>query len=423
MWMKNMKENPNQHSMQWFQRAQKVLPRGIYGHQGPTDGCLSPPENFPLFTSRAEGSYFWDVDNNRYIDYMCAYGPNILGYGDKDVDMAAQQQLAIANCTTAPHTLMVDLAETLVDTIASADWAFFAKNGTDVTTLALLTAKAYTGKEKVIAIKGGYHGVAPCFQADGTPGITTVDNEHILRVDWNNISQIKKQIKNNPDNIAAFIATPYHHPVFARSEMPSEHYWHTVRKLCNDNGIVLIIDDVRCGFRMNMEGSDSYFGFKADLICYCKALANGWSIAALCGNEKLKSACGSVRFTGSYWLSAAPMAACLATLEKLKKLDAPKLMRTMGEKLLFNLEEVAEYYGFKLDVSGHPSLFSLQLKNASGFRLHQAWIGECVKRGVYFTMHHNHFINCSLTDADIEETLKICGQAFEAVKKEHSALL
>ena len=127
-----------------FKRAMKVIPSGVYGHLGPAEGCFIPVEAFPLFGERASGTYFWDVDGNRYIDYMCAYGPNIMGYHDPDVDAAAAKQRAISDCTTLPNTVMVDFAELLVDTVACADWAFFAKNGNDVTTLAIITSSSIT---------------------------------------------------------------------------------------------------------------------------------------------------------------------------------------------------------------------------------------------------------------------------------------
>ncbi|MBU4335632.1 MAG: aminotransferase class III-fold pyridoxal phosphate-dependent enzyme, partial [Actinobacteria bacterium] len=116
-------------------RALAVVPSGIYGHQGPSEGCYVPVTSFPLFSAKAEGTRFWDVDGNEYIDYMCGYGPNVLGYRDKDVDAAAATQARLEDVVTIPSRTMVDFAEKLVDTVASADWAFFAKNGGDTTTL------------------------------------------------------------------------------------------------------------------------------------------------------------------------------------------------------------------------------------------------------------------------------------------------
>ena len=156
-------------SREEFARAAKVIPSGVYGHLGPAEGCFIPVDAFPLFSSRAQGSYFWDVDGNRYIDYMCAYGPNVLGYNDPDVDAAAAAQRRLGDCTTSPSTKMIDFAELLVDTVKSADWAFFAKNGNDVTTMAVMAARAYTHRKKIVFFKGYYHGISPWTQKSTIP--------------------------------------------------------------------------------------------------------------------------------------------------------------------------------------------------------------------------------------------------------------
>ena len=129
-------------SREMFNRASQVIPGGIYGHLGPAEGQWIPVNRWPSLAEKAQGSYFWDVDGNKYIDYMCAYGPNVLGYGDEDVDAAAIEQIKKGNCVTSPDKIMVECAELLVDTVASADWAFFAKNGNDATQGAILTARA-----------------------------------------------------------------------------------------------------------------------------------------------------------------------------------------------------------------------------------------------------------------------------------------
>ena len=105
-----MKINDYSKSREQYLRACRVIPSGIYGHQGPAEGCYTPIEAWPMFSSRAQGSYFWDVDGNRMIDYMCGYGPNILGYHDPDVDEAARRQREIADCVTVPTTKMIDFA-------------------------------------------------------------------------------------------------------------------------------------------------------------------------------------------------------------------------------------------------------------------------------------------------------------------------
>ncbi len=399
-----------------FERAVRVIPSGIYGHQGPAEGCYIPIEAFPLYSSKAKGSYLWDLDGNRFIDYMCAYGPNVLGYNDPDVDAAARKQQKISDCTTLPNTVMIDFADLLVDTVASADWAFFAKNGGDTTTLAVMTARAYTRRKKILFFKGYYHGVTPWTQKIDYAGVIEEDVANNLYCEWNNTEMLEEIFRQNRGEIAAVIAQPYMHGNFADNELPAEGFWQKVRRLCDRTNTVLIVDDVRAGFRLDLAGSDHYFGFEADLICFCKALANGYNVSALCGKDFLKNTVSSISFTGSYWMSAVPFAAGIACIEKMKKLDCPRLLIEKGTKLTDGLKATAAKYGYDLRVTGVPSLFYLRLADDPTLALHQAWIAECVKRGVFFTNHHNHFINASLTDEDIAETIEIADEAFVAIK-------
>jgi glutamate-1-semialdehyde 2,1-aminomutase len=402
-----------------FMKAVKVIPAGIYGHLGPAEGCFTPVSAYPFFSQQAKGAYFWDVDGNRFIDYMCAYGPIILGYNDEEVDGAAIEQLKKGNCVTSPSSIMVEFAELMVDTVEMADWVFFAKNGGDVTSFAIMVARAATGRKKVILVNGGYHGVAPWTQQEGYPGIIKQDVENNFYVEWNNFEEVERIVKEHPGEIACFMATPYHHPVFADNELPADGYWQKIRKLCTDHGIVLAIDDVRCGFRLDMAGSDQYFGFKADLMCFCKAIANGWSVSALCGIDALKDAAASVKYTGSYWLSAVPFAAGIACLNKLKKIDAPKHLQEKGKKLTDGLVSIGKAHGFDLKVTGVESMWYMRIANDDSFLLHQEWVAECVRRGAFFTNHHNHFINWALTDEDIKKTHEIADEAFHILKKRH----
>ena len=407
-------------SREAFLRAEKVIPSGVYGHQGPAEGCFIPVEAFPFFSAKAQGSYFWDIDGNRFIDYMCAYGPNILGYNDPDVDEAARKQREKGDCITAPTERMIEFAELLVDTVATADWAFFAKNGNDVTTLAIMTARAYTHRKKIVFFRGYYHGISPWTRKIDYSGIIEEDVMHNIYVDWNDLAALEQVFEDNKGQIAAVIGQPYMHGNFRDNELPVEGFWQSVRKLCTDNGTVLVIDDVRAGFRLDLAGSDHYFGFEADLICFCKALANGYNVSALCGKDFLKNTVSGMSYTGSYWLSAVPFAAGIACINKMKAMGMPRILIEKGEKLRDGLVAAGQKYGFDLRVTGVPSLFYLRIADDPTLMLHQEWIAECVKRGVYFTNHHNHFINAALTDEDIKETVDVADEAFSVVRDRHS---
>lgn len=416
------KEYNHEQSQQWYKRALDVIPSGIYGHQGPAEGMWLPSSKWPFFSEEAKGTYFWDVDGNKYIDYMGAYGPNVLGYNDPDVDAAALEQQKKENCTTAPSHKMVELAELMVDTVASADWAFFAKNGNDATSGAIMCARAYTHKKKIIFIKGFYHGVSPWCQKVDYPGVIPEDVENSIYIDWNDIPALEKAIAENEGEIAAFISTPYMHGNFVDNVLPADGYWQQVRQICTKNNIVLIVDDVRAGFRLDLAGSDHFYGFEADLICFCKAIANGWNVSCLCGKEFLKSSMSSLSYTGSYWMSAVPFAAGIACINKMKALDTPKMFAEGGKKLTDGLVAAAKNNGFDLVVSGEPALFYLRIANDDSLFLHQEWVAEMVSRGIYVTSHHNHFMNASITDEDMNRTWEVADDAFKAVRKNHPEL-
>ncbi|MCR5485737.1 MAG: aminotransferase class III-fold pyridoxal phosphate-dependent enzyme [Clostridiales bacterium] len=415
-------EYTHEKSREWFTRATKVIPAGVYGHLGPSEGLFIPVEKWPLFSERAQGSYFWDVDGNKYIDYMCAYGPNIFGYNDPEIDAAAIAQMKLENCTSSPSKIMVECAELLVDTVASADWCFFAKNGNDTTQVAAIAARAYTHRKKIIFFKGYYHGVSPWQAKKDYPGILEEEVQNNIIVPWDDIPTLEKVVAENEGEIAAIIAQPYDHGNFHDNVIMTKEFWAKVRNICDKNGIQLIIDDVRAGFRLDIAGSDHYFGFKADMICFCKALANGYNMSALMGREHLKSTVSGLSITGSYWMSAVPFAACIACVNKMKRMNTPQLFDILGTKVANGLIVAAKENGFNLVVSGKPSLFYLRVADDDSLFLHQEWIAECVSRGIFFASHHNHFINASLTDEDINHTLEVADDAFKAVRKNHPEL-
>lgn len=409
----------NEKSKELFLKAVKYLPTGIPGHLGPVQSQFIPTSAFPFYAERAKDSYFWDVDGNRYIDYMCAYGPNVLGYNNELVKKAAREQEEKGDCMPLPGKIQVDLAEKLCKTIEIADWSFFLKNGGDATTFALMVARTATNRSKVIRIEGGYHGVAPWTQAEGSAGVTSEDLTHNIVVPWNDADAVERTLAENKGEVAAFISTPYDHRVFHDNQLPAEGYWQKIRALCDKHGVVLIIDDVRCGFRLSMKGSAHYFGFKPDLACYCKALANGYNISAVVGREELRNAASKVFFTGSYWSAAGPMAAALACVNELDRINGPELMLQKGKQLTDGLVKAGKAEGIDLVISGVPSMFYMRIGNDDNLMMQQDFCAECSQRGVFFVSHHNHFINCSLTDEDIEETIKVAREAFKVVAKKY----
>ena len=342
---------------------------------------------------------------------MCGYGPSILGYNHPEVEEAFKSSSEKGNTVSVASPVMVDLAAKLVEMVDIADWALFGKNGGDATSLAVMIAREFTGKKKIIKIDDGYHGVAPWMQDKDRPGIISSDSEHVLKVKWNDISSLEKLLTQNND-IACFISSPYDHPVMRDNSLAETGYWETVTKLCKKHNVLTIVDDVRAGFRINLRGSNVSFNFEPDMICFGKAIANGHPLAALVGKESLREAAESVYFTGTQFFSGPPMAAALATLNELEKVDAPAVLIKYGEKLNQRLENIASEKGFNLIASGMPSMPYYRLEGVS-FETHIKWIDECVKRGVYMLAYHNHFVSLAHSEEDIDFIEAAAKQAFE----------
>ncbi|MCD6570805.1 MAG: aminotransferase class III-fold pyridoxal phosphate-dependent enzyme [Deltaproteobacteria bacterium] len=401
-------------SKELFARAAKVIPQGVYGHLTPV---ITVPGAYPYFIKKAKGAHFWDVDGNEYIDYICAYGPMILGYAHEKVDEAFAKQAKDGTSCTIASPLMIELAERIVNLNECADWALFAKNGADTTSLAVVLARAHTRRKKIVLAKGGYHGVQP-WCVPSLVGVIPEDRQHIIMVEWGDLDEFKEVVKSYKDQIAGALFTPYHHPAFGDSELPKPGFWAEMRRICDDNGIVLIIDDVRAGWRLDLKGSGHYFGFKPDIACYCKAIANGYSISAIVGTEKLRLTAAKAYTTGSYWFNSPEMAAALACIDEMERIDAPAILRERGMALTNGLKELAGAHGLQVTISGPPAIPFMSFSNEEDFMRSQVFCAECSKNGVYFHPHHNWFISAAHTEEDIKKTLDVADKAFKVVKNQ-----
>ncbi len=402
--------NRTTRSQELYTRAKRVIPKGVHGHYG-----YAVTDEAPVFFERSDGAHFTDVDGNDYIDWMCAYGPMILGYNHPAVDRAAAEQMAAGNTVSLAAPVMVDLAERLVDLVEGVDWALFGKNGADATSLAVMVARAATGRRLVIKVDGGYHGSAPWMQTPGNSGTVLGDHDLVVSVPWNDPAAIQRAIDEHPDDVACFISSPYHHPAFADNDLPADGYWAEVESICRRNGVALIVDDVRAGFRLNLAGSHVAYGFQPDLVCFGKALGNGHPIAALTGTDAMAQAASDTFFTGTQFFNAAPMAAALATIDELEKIDAANRITDLGRQLNAGLADVAASHGYDLVITGIPGMPYYRNGGDGGFARHARWVAECVKRGAYLLSYHNNFVSTAHTEGDIERTCEIADQAFAAL--------
>jgi glutamate-1-semialdehyde 2,1-aminomutase len=393
-------------------RAANVIPGGMYGHQN----AAALPDGFPQFFTRAEGCRLWDGDRNEYIDYVCGFGPNLLGYRHPEVECAASEQAERGDCMTGPAPCMVELAERFVDVVEHASWALFCKNGTDATTWCVTIARAHTGKRKLLRARGAYHGSAP-WCTPRLDGVLSEDREQQILFEYNDVASLDAAVDAAGDDLAAILVSPLRHDAFRDMDPPDPAFARRVRELCNRTSAVLILDEVRTGLRLAHGCSWEMLGVRPDLSAWGKAIANGHPLSAVAGSEPLREAARRTYGTGSFWFAAVPMAASLVALEIAKRDGIVEQVRRLGEKLREGIAAQAKSYGMGLRQTGPPQmpmiLFDDDPERARG----NFWTSEAVKRGVYLHPWHNMFLCAAHTEADIAQTLEVTEEAFAALSR------
>ncbi len=394
-------------------RAHAVIPGGMYGHQS----ARLLPDDYPQFFARAKGARLWDVDGHELLDFMCAYGPNLMGYRDEEIDDAFVRQLGEGDTLTGPTALLVELAEAFTAMITHADWAIFCKNGADATLMALMTARAHTRRKTVILAKGAYHGSAP-WCALRPAGVIAEDKAHQIFCDYNDVASLEAAVAQAGDDLAAIFAAPLKHDAFVDQVLPDPAYAHAARDLCDRTGALLVVDDVRAGFRIARDCSWSTVGVQPDLSTWGKCVANGHPISVLVGSDKARRAAGAIYATGSFWFQAAPMAAALATLSRVRDTAYLEHMQSLGERLRAGLAERAAAAGFGFRQSGPVTLPLFLFDDDPDLRLGFRWSSEMLGSGVYVHPWHNMFLCAAMNSADIDLALDAAEAAFTATRRD-----
>jgi glutamate-1-semialdehyde 2,1-aminomutase len=398
-------------------RAAKVIPGGMWGHQ--QVGAL--PGGYPQFFSSAAGARVTDVDGNEYIDFMCAWGPIILGHQHPRVEEAANAQSAKGVCLDGPTEHAVELAEKLVETVAHADWALFQKNGSDAMTTCVTVARAATQRRKILVAKGAYHGAVP-WCSPSLVGVTSEDRAHLMHFTYNDIDSLNAAVAQAGDDLAAIVVSGFRHDLGVPQVLPDAAFAKAVRAACDASGAAMILDDVRTGFRLHMGGSWEGFGIRPDMSAFSKAIANGHPLSAVTGTERFRDAANSVFVTGSFWYSGAPMAAAVATLDELARIDGPAVMDRAGQRLRDGLYEQATRHGFELLQTGPTVMPLVQfIGDDTKASLGNAFCTEALTRGVYLHHKHNMFLSTAHTDDVIDSALDATDGAFAAIAKHRAA--
>lgn len=330
--------------MTYQNRLLKAIPGGAHTY---SRGFDQHPENFPPILARGKGAYTYDVTGEEFLDYGMALRAVNLGYANEVVNQAAIKQIEFGNNLTRASLIELEAAELLIEMIDSVDMVKFAKNGSTATTAAVKLSRAFTKREMVARCKEH-----PFFSYDDwfigstpiTNGITSSDIKNTKLFNYNDILSLEKLFLEYPQQIACVILEP------ASSEHPKDAFLAKVQELCHKNGAVFILDEMITGFRWHLKGAQHYYNIKPDLCTFGKAMANGFSVAAVAGKRELMEL-GSIEFTGkerlfllstTHGAEMSGLGAFVATIKFMQEYNVVEHMWDYGRKLITLMNDMAK---------------------------------------------------------------------------------
>lgn len=424
--------NPINRSISLFSKAQTLFPGGVN----------SPVRAFravggqPLFIKRGEGAYLYDVDGNRYIDYVLSWGPLILGHAHPQVVMSLTDAIARGTSYGAPSPLEVELAELVMAFMPHLEMVRFVNSGTEATMSALRLARAFTGRNKIIKFEGNYHGHADMLlvqagsgvatlglpDSPGVPASTTADT---LVAPFNDITAVSHLFEQFPGQVAAVIVEP----VSGNMGLvpPVEGFLPGLRQLTADSGALLIFDEVMTGFRVHPGGAQTLYGIHPDLTCLGKVIGGGLPVGAYGGRRDVMqqvAPIGPMYQAGTLSGNPLAMTAGIATLQEMQKPGVWEKMETLGEKLVVGLSTAATEAGIPLVCGRVGTMFGFfftdqpvtnwsTAKTADTARF-AAFFRAMLERGVYLapSQFEAGFLSAVHGTEEIEATVEAARQAF-----------
>lgn len=366
----------------------------------------------PKYLIRGKGSHVWDADGNEFIDYNMAIGPLSLGYAYDKVDEAIKEQLRDGITFSLMHPLEVEVAELINQVIPNAESVRFSKTGADVTSAAIRLARAYTGREKILCC--GYHGWHDWYISvtDRNKGIPEAVKDLTFTFNYNDINSVIESIDTET---ACVILEPF---VF---EEPRNNFLQKLREICNENGTLLIFDEMWTGFRISLGGAQEYFNIKADLACFSKAVANGMPLSILTGKKNIMELLEKdVFFFTTFGGEALSLAAAKAAIYEIRDKNVPAYLAKQGRKLKDGYNKIISELGINYSkCSGYDCrtiiTFDQDKSGQNPLEMKSLVQQEMIKRGILWSGFHN--MSLSHSDVDIEYTLKVYRDILPVLKE------
>ncbi|ABO50673.1 glutamate-1-semialdehyde 2,1-aminomutase [Desulforamulus reducens MI-1] len=427
-----------QKSEEMFEQAQRIIPGGV---NSPVRAFKSVGMN-PPFIARANGSRMWDVDGNEYIDYICSWGPQILGHRHPAVIHALQDCLEKGTTYGAPTDLEVTLAQMLTEALPSVEMVRMVNSGTEATMSALRLARAYTNRSKIIKFEGCYHGHhdsllikagsgALTHGVPTSPGVPENIASNTINARYNDLELLEKIFTEVGSDIAAIIVEPLAGNMGVVP--PAEGFLQGLRDLCNKHSALLIFDEVITGFRLSYGGAQAYYNVMPDLTCLGKIIGGGLPVGAYGGRREIMqmvSPAGPVYQAGTLSGNPLAMTAGIATLKQLQQPGVYEELDYKSDLLAQGLIQAAKAAGVEASFNRVQSLqtcfFTQQdvrdfaTASSSDTKQYAAFFRNMLEQGIYLApaQFEATFVSLAHTENDIERTVEAAFNAFRAAAKE-----
>ena len=417
-----------------FERAQKTIPGGV---NSPVRAFKSVGGT-PIFMKNAKGAYLYDVDGNRYIDYIASWGPMILGHAYGPVVKAIQEKALGSTSFGAPTELEIEMAELIISMVPNVDLIRMVSSGTEACMSAIRLARGYTGRNKIIKFEGHYHGHADSFLVKAgsgvatfniqtVPGVTACVANDTLTAAYNDLDAVKKLAEQHKGEIAAIIVEPVAGNMGCI--LPQAGFLEGLRTICNEENIVFIFDEVMTGFRLAAGGAQEKLGIEADLVTYGKVIGGGMPVGAFGGKKEIMqhiAPLGNVYQAGT--LSGNPIA-MIAGYTLLKELKTNStIYKELEEKTIYlkhGLNEVLRAWGLPYVINQFGSMISIHFSDHSvtdfasassaNNELFKKYFHAMLKRGIYLppSAFESWFLNNALTKEDLDKTIEATKESLE----------
>lgn len=417
-----------------FEKASQIMPGGV---NSPVRAFKSVGIN-PLFIEKADGAYIYDVDQNKYIDYVCSWGPMILGHNNKKIHDAVVSESSKGLSYGASSALEVTLAEKIIEYVPNISMVRMVNSGTEAVMSAIRLARGFTGKDKIIKFEGCYHGHSDSMLVKAGSGALELGQPNSLGVtngvamdtlvaNYNDEESVYKLLKNN--DVACIIVEP----IAANMGVvpPHPNFLKSLRKMCDEHNTLLIIDEVITGFRLCKGGAQQYYGVQADIVTFGKIIGAGMPVGAYGGNREIMeyvAPCGNVYQAGTLSGNPIAMAAGITQLDQLADENIYTHIDLMGQRIEKGFNDIIKNYNLKAVVNRVGSLVCLFLgiEQANCYEnikhcnteLYSKYFSEMLKNGVYLapSQFESMFISYSHKESEIDHTLNVADKVLKSIK-------